>query len=163
MTIQKTASKLEESELDRLVPPGEARAIVLQHAHPLPIERIPLADASWRVLAENVIATEDHPPFAASTMDGYAVVAEDGSPWREVIGKQTAGFVLDVEVTPGTAVQIMTGAPVPPGANAVVRIENTQPSEDHVIINQDHVSTGENIRPIGFDLKKGDPILPAGT
>jgi molybdenum cofactor synthesis domain-containing protein len=163
MTTQTTISNRKERDLDRLLPPGEARAIILDHAHPLSVERISLADAGWRVLAEDVIAIEDHPPFAASTMDGYAVVAEDGSPWREVIGRQTAGHVLDVEVTPGTAVQIMTGAPVPPGANAVVRVENTQPSEDHVIINQDQVSVGENIRPIGFDLQKGDPVLPAGT
>jgi gephyrin len=163
MTNEATISKQKKSDLDRLIHPDEARAIVLQHAQPLPIERVPLAEAGWRVLAEDIVSDEDHPPFPASTMDGYAVVAEDGSPWREVIGKQTAGFVLDVEVTHGTAVQIMTGAPVPPGANAVVRVENTEPTEDHVIVKQDHVSEGENIRPIGFDLKRGERILAAGT
>jgi len=163
MTTQPVITAPKTNDLDRLLHPDEARAIVLEHAHPLPIERVTLVEAGWRVLAEDVVATEDHPPFPASTMDGYAVVAGDGSPWREVIGKQTAGFVLDVEVTHGTAVQITTGAPLPPGATAVVRVENTEPTEDHVIIKQDDVAEGENIRPIGFDLRRGERVLAAGT
>ena len=83
-----------------------------------------ILDAAWRVLAEDVRATEDHPPFPAATMDGFAVVAADVSPWREVLGVQTAGHPIAVEVTPGTAVRITTGAPVPRGADAVVRVEN---------------------------------------
>jgi gephyrin len=163
MSIDTVNTNQATTDLDRLLHPDEARAIVLAHAKPLPVERVPLADVSWRVLAEEVIAHEDHPPFPASTMDGYAVVADDGSPWREVIGNQTAGFVLDVEVTHGTAVKITTGAPVPHGATAVVRVENTDPTEDHVIIRQEHVAEGENIRPIGYDVQSGDRILPAGT
>ena len=85
-------------DLDRLLHPDEARAIVLAHVRPLPIERVSLMEAAWRVLAEDLVAGEDHPPFPAATMDGYAVVAEDESPWREVIGYQTAGHVLGVEV-----------------------------------------------------------------
>jgi len=163
MSVDTSTKNQATTDLDRLLHPDEARAIVLEHAKPLPIELVPLGDGGWRILAEDVISNEDHPPFPASTMDGYAVVAEDGSPWREVIGNQTAGFVLDVEVTHGTAVKITTGAPVPRGATAVVRVENTEPSEDHVIIQQDHVDDGENIRPIGYDLRSGDRILPAGT
>src|SRR5215204_940534 len=163
MSVDTSTKNQATSDLDRLLHPDEARAIVLEHAKPLPIELVPLGDAGWRILAEDVISNEDHPPFAASTMDGYAVVAEDGSPWREVIGNQTAGFVLDVEVTHGTAVKITTGAPVPRGATAIVRVENTEPSEDHVIIQQEHVDDGENIRPIGYDLRSGDRILHAGT
>jgi molybdenum cofactor synthesis domain-containing protein len=163
MTTQPAVTQPKTDDLNRLLHPDEALAIVLEHAHPLPIEHVALDEAAWRVIADDVIATEDHPPFPASTMDGYAVVAGDGSPWREVIGKQTAGFVLDIEVTHGTAVQITTGAPLPPGATAVVRVENTEPSEDHVIIKQDEVAEGENIRPVGFDLKKGELVLSAGT
>ena len=59
-------------------------------------------------------------------MDGYAVIAADTSPWREVIGVQTAGSMLDVEVTDGTAIRITTGAPIPIGADAVVKVENTE-------------------------------------
>lgn len=152
-----------ERELDRLRPPAEALATVLAHARPLAVERVPLTEAAWRVLAEELVATEDHPPFAAATMDGFAVVAEDASPWREVIGEQTAGYVADVEVTHGTAVRITTGAPLPRGADAVVRVEATEPAEDHVIIRQEHVAAGENVRPVGADLRRGDPLLAAGT
>jgi molybdenum cofactor synthesis domain-containing protein len=148
---------------DRLLHPDEALATVLAHTSLLASERLPLAAASWRVLADDLVAPEDHPPFPASTMDGYAVVAEDASPWREVIGEQTAGHVLDAEVTPGTAVRIMTGAPLPPGANAVVPVEATEPAEDHVIIHRTDLTPGENIRPIGSDLRRGEPILHAGT
>lgn len=150
-------------DLDRLRHPDEARSIVLAHATPLNSELIPIVEAGWRVLAEDVSATEDHPPFRASTMDGYAVVATDVSPWREIIGVQTAGSVIDVEVTDGYAVRITTGAPVPRGADAVIRVENTELAEDHVVIHQDDVAIGENIRPIGSDVRMGDLLLAAGT
>ena len=151
-----------EEELNRLRYPDEARATVLSQVRLLPAEWVDPEDAAWRVLAEDLIATEDHPPFEAATMDGYAVVAEDDSPWREVIGEQTAGLMLDVEVTPGTAVRITTGAPVPRGANAVVPIEATESADDHVVIHQPG-APGRNIRPIGADLRRGAPVLSAGT
>ena len=150
-------------DLDRMVHPDEARRIVLSRVRRLPIERVPLAEAAWRVLAEDVVATEDHPPFPAATMDGYAVVASDASPWREVLGEQMAGQVLDIEVSEGSVVRIMTGAPVPRGADAVVRVEATEPAEDHVVILQDEVTAGENIRPVGSDLRRGEVVLAAGT
>jgi molybdenum cofactor synthesis domain-containing protein len=143
--------------------PDEARAIVLQHAHLLPVEPVELDQARGRVLAETASATEDHPPFAAATMDGYAVLAEDSSPWREIIGEQTAGFVASLEVTPGVAVRITTGAPIPRGADAVIQVEHTELADDHVVIHQEVVRPGENIRPIGADLKRGQTVLPAGT
>jgi molybdenum cofactor synthesis domain-containing protein len=96
-------------------------------------------------------------------MDGYAVYSADSSPWREIIGVQTAGSMIDTEVTDGYAVRITTGAPVPNGADAVVKVENTELAEDHVIIHQEHVASGENIRPIGSDVRQGDLLLSAGT
>ena len=99
------------ADLDRMVHPDDARRIVLDRVPVLPAEEVPLARAAWRVLAQDVVSGEDMPPFDAATMDGYAVVAEDASPWREIIGDQTAGFVLPVEVTEGYAVRITTGAP----------------------------------------------------
>src|SRR5215213_1591025 len=163
MTATQSPTRGEVDDLDRLRHPDEAKAIVLRHARPLEPELVPLAEAGWRVLSEDVIATEDHPPFRAATMDGYAVVAADSSPWREVIGVQTAGNMLDAEVTDGYAVRITTGAPVPRGADAVVKVENTEPAEDHVIVHQTEVAEGENIRPVGFDLRRGDLLLSAGT
>src|SRR5262249_3501552 len=152
-----------DADLDRLVHPDEARAIVLSHSRVLPVESVALGDAAWRGLAEGVRGTGDHPPFPAGTMGGLAVVAADVSPWREVIGVQTAGNPVAVEVTPGTAVRITTGAPVPRGADAVVRVENTEPADDHVIVHQAEVAAGENIRPVGFDLRRGGLLLSAGT
>lgn len=152
-----------KTDLNRLLHPDEALATVLEFARPGATENVPLAEAGWRVLAEDVIATENHPPFPASTMDGYAVFAEDVSPWREVIGVQNAGEVLPVEVTDGYTVKIMTGAPVPNGANAVVPVENIDIVDDHVVIRQEHVTLGENIRPVGSDVRQGDLLVPAGT
>lgn len=151
------------NDLDRMIHPQEALETILAQAKPLGMERVALQEAAWRVLAEDLVAPEDHPPFAASTMDGYAVLAADHSPWREVLGVQKAGAVLDVEVSDGLAVKIMTGAPIPPGADAVVQVENTEAADDHVIIHQEDVPAGLNIRPIGVDLKRGDTILAAGT
>lgn len=159
-----TATREQTAEdLDRLHHPDEAKAMVLAQARPLPSELVPLPDAGWRVLAEDVIASENHPPFPAATMDGYAVSSADSSPWREIIGVQTAGSMIDTEVTDGYTVRITTGAPVPRGADAVVKVENTELAEDHVIIHQEHVASGENIRPIGSDVRQGDHLLAAGT
>ena len=96
-------------------------------------------------------------------MDGYAVIAADDSPWREVLAVQAAGDVSPVTITIGTAIQIMTGAPVPTGADAVVRVENTERADDHVIIKQEQVNAGENIRPTGSDVTAGSLLLTAGT
>jgi len=150
-------------ELDRMRPPQEARTIIDSKITRLPAESIPLAAAPWRILAADLMAPEDHPPFAASTMDGYAVFADDSSPWREIIGEQNAGHVIDAEVTDGYTVRIMTGAPVPRGANAVVPVEATELAEDHVVIHQEDVQPGANIRPVGSDVRKGDLVLSAGT
>jgi molybdenum cofactor synthesis domain-containing protein len=155
-------TSLDLHELDRMRPPAEARAIIDRHITRLPTESVPLAAAGGRVLADDLIAPEDHPPFAAATMDGFAVFADDHSPWREIIGDQHAGKMLDVEVTDGYAVRIMTGAPVPPGADAVVPVESTDLKEDHVVIHQEDVSPGQNIRPIGSDIRRGEVVLPAG-
>ncbi len=147
----------------RLQHPTEVRETILRFASALPFESVAIADATWRVLGKDLIAPEDHPPFPAATMDGFAVLAEDHSPWREVLGDQMAGRVEDLEVTPGTAVRITTGAPLPRGADAVVQVELTEPTEDHVIIHDENVTPGQNVRPIGVDVRKGDLLLPAGT
>ncbi len=151
------------TEFDRMRPPDEARAIVERHITRLDAELVPLAAASWRFLATDITAPEDHPPFPASTMDGFAVLAADSSPWREIIADQHAGNVVDAEVTEGYTVRIMTGAPVPRGADAVVPVEATELMDDHVVIHQEDVSPGENVRQIGSDVRKGDLILRAGT
>lgn len=148
---------------DRLLTPDEALEIILCKVQPLGTEDVPLAEAGGRVLVANLVADRDLPPFAASTMDGFAVIASDVSPWREVIGDQYAGTIEGIEITPGTSARIMTGAPLPFGADAVIRVENTELRDDHVVIHQEHVSEGENVRPIGADLRDGDVLVSAGT
>ncbi|HET7079261.1 MAG TPA: gephyrin-like molybdotransferase Glp [Chloroflexia bacterium] len=111
---------------------GEALAYILSHFAPLPPEPTPLAEADGRVLAEDVTSDIDIPPFANSAMDGYAVRAADTQgatraaprPLR-VIGNVAAGYVAGATVGPGEAVRIMTGAPLPDGADAVIRFEET--------------------------------------
>lgn len=146
-----------------MVHPDEARALIFAELHRLPVEHVPLADAAWRILRDDIVAGEDHPPFAASTMDGYAVVAEDPSPWREIVGHQTAGHVAPIEVHVGTASWVTTGAPLPPGADAVVPVEATELAEDHVIIHADHVKPGDYVRPVGVDIARGSVVLERGT
>lgn len=147
----------------RMLTPREALDIILAHVQRLPTETVMLMQAVGRVLAEPVIAPEDHPPFPAATMDGYAVIHDDTSPWREVIGEQYAGHVTDVVVTPGTAVRITTGAPLPAGADAVVPVEDVEVVDDHIVIRRDEVRPGENVRPVGVDIRRGDLVIPAGT
>jgi molybdenum cofactor synthesis domain-containing protein len=149
-------------DLERLWEPEEAQRKVRSLTKLLPVEGVSLAEAAWRYLAADAVAVEDHPPFPAATMDGYAVVAEDASPWREVIGEQMAGAVVDVTVNEGTVVRITTGAPVPPGANAVVPVEVTETADEHVIIYQEQTDAGANIRPVGSDLRRGELLLRAG-
>ncbi|MCC6315341.1 MAG: molybdopterin molybdenumtransferase MoeA, partial [Thermomicrobiales bacterium] len=150
-------------DLDRMRHPDEARRTILERATLLPAEEAPLAEAAGRVLAQDLVAEEDAPPFAAATMDGYAVVAGDPSPWREIVGRQTAGFMLGLEVSDGHAVAITTGSPMPPGADAVIPVEETEESDGHVVVHQDDVAPGTNVRPRGSDLKKGALVLAAGT
>jgi molybdenum cofactor synthesis domain-containing protein len=148
---------------ERMIHPDEARATIFRYLWRLPAERISLREASWRVLAGDLVAAEDQPPFPAATMDGYAVVADDPSPWREIIGRQSAGYVAALDVSLGTAAWITTGAPVPPGATAVVPVEATEIADEHVIIHLDGIEPGENIRPVGVDLAKGSVVLPRGS
>jgi molybdenum cofactor synthesis domain-containing protein len=141
----------------------EAVATVLGTVTPLPPVRVPFLDALELVLAEDVYADEPMPPFAASAVDGYAVIAADDSPTREVIGEQAAGRVTDVRVVPGTAVRVMTGAPIPPGADAVVMLENTVEEAGSRIRLTAAVTAGDNVRPIGQDLAAGQRVLTAGA
>ena len=150
------------SASERLLHPDEAREKIFERLRRLPAQEVALRDAPWRVLASDVVAPEDHPPFPAATMDGYAVIADDPSPWREIVGRQTAGYLEEIDVALGTAAWITTGSPVPRGATAVVPVEVTELADEHVIIHQDHVEAGANIRPVGIDLAKGASILRAG-
>jgi molybdopterin molybdotransferase len=155
----------------------EARQRVLAAFAPLSLTRVPLADALGHVLAVDVIAELNVPAFANAAMDGFAVRAIDTTPATRdravalrVIAEAAAGHECPAQVTSGTAVRIMTGAPVPPGADAVVRFEETEegfgkprrvPGEAVAI--HATVQPGENVRPVGEDVHAGETVLVAGT
>jgi molybdenum cofactor synthesis domain-containing protein len=150
------------SALDRLLEPAEATATIRAYTAILPTEHARLMDLAGRVLMEDVVSEEDQPPFPAATMDGYAVIAEDTTPERRILGDQFAGSVEAFHVERGTAAYITTGAPLPPGADAVVQIERTTQTAEGVRIGETP-RAGQNIRPIGSDLRRGDRVLAAGT
>jgi len=148
----------------------EAQAKVLEGIGVLPAERVELIDALGRVLAEDVVSDIDVAPFDNSAMDGYAVRAADlagastETPVRlRVVEHVPAGAFPTVPVGPGEAVRIMTGAPVPEGADAVVMVEKTaEESGGDVGVIFAPVSEGQNIRRKGEDVRKGETVLRAG-
>jgi len=149
----------------------EALERILSQISSLSVTRVPLPQALGLVLAEDVIAQEDIPPFANSAMDGYALLSQDsqphdGQPPRlHVTGEVAAGYVAEHAVEEGTAMRIMTGAPVPPGADSVIQVELTRtvgPNSEEVEI-LEAVTPGNNIRPAGEDMHRGQTILTHGT
>ncbi|MCE2452750.1 MAG: molybdopterin molybdotransferase MoeA [Nitrospinae bacterium] len=148
----------------------EARNSILEMIHPMGRERLGLLDCPGRVLAENVQSSRPVPPWNNSAMDGYALRAEDvlGAS-REtpktlrVIEEIQAGVMATRTLGPGEAIKIMTGAPIPDGADAVVLVEETERiSEDEVHIFL-AVRKGEAIRLAGEDVKPGETVLSHGT
>ena len=126
----------------------------------LPAEDVGLDDLLGRVLAEDVAADVDLPPFVSSAMDGFAVPAgAEGE--LEVIGESRAGHPAAVAVRPGTAVRISTGAVVPEGAAAVVPVERTSGGDGRVSV--EAVAPGANIRAAGEDVRAGEVVLRAGS
>ncbi|HET8626379.1 MAG TPA: gephyrin-like molybdotransferase Glp [Thermomicrobiales bacterium] len=163
---------------DDMLGVDEALARVLAGVAPLPAERAPLLDALGRVLAEDVVADADIPPFRNSAMDGYAARAADlAGASRErparlrVVAEGPAGYAPRGAVEAGTAIRIMTGAPLPPGADTVVRFEDTDeapgrargggaPGTVGVLVTQ---GPWVNVREAGEDIRCGATVLRAGT
>ncbi|MCU1455605.1 MAG: molybdenum cofactor synthesis domain [Acidimicrobiales bacterium] len=153
-----------------LIPLGEARGYVVERCPPRsPVAR-PIADALGCVLAAPVVAQERVPPFAGSAMDGYAVRAQDvlraraDAPVRlRVVGTLAAGGASETEVGAATALRIMTGAPIPDGADAVVIVERTAPDGDDGVLIQEAVQPGQNVRLAGSDVDVGTEVVSLGT
>jgi molybdopterin molybdotransferase len=147
-----------------LIPVEEARARILKNVKPLPAEAVTLEQALGRVLAKPLKAVRNQPPFDASAMDGYAVIAADvANPpaTLRLIGLSAAGHGFKGRLKRGDCVRIFTGAPVPKGADAVVIQENTLASGRAVTVLQT-AKPEQNIRFAGLDFRKGDLLLPAG-
>ena len=147
----------------------EASARILEHIEPLSTERLPLLDSLGRVLAESVRAPMTLPAWDNSAMDGYAVRASDidaasqERPVRlRVLETVAAGAFPTHRVSDGEAIRIMTGAPLPEGADTVVRVEDTDAGTNDVLV-RDARDARRNIRPRGEDFHEGDPVVDAGT
>ena len=138
----------------------QALSRVLDLFDPLDIEDVPIADAAGRVLAKDIIATHNQPPFAGSAMDGYAVQNADilTGATLTVIGESAAGARFDGALHAGQAVRIFTGAPVPEGADRILIQEDCTRTEDTITVS-DNIDTKLYIRPAGGDFAIGDTVL----
>jgi molybdopterin molybdotransferase len=155
---------------------ADALQLVLNEVAPLPSERVPLFEALGRVLAEPVTANDSLPPFANSSMDGYALRAADVANAStavpaelKVVADIAAGTVSNVALTKGTAARIMTGAPLPEGADAVVPVEDTnepwrdleRPLPGTILVHRS-VNHGDFVRHIGEDIQAGQEVMAPG-
>lgn len=150
----------------------EALKRILAEVTPLNTIQVPLSEALGMVLARDVVAQEDVPPFANSAMDGFAILSKDSKsregkiPRRlRVTGGVAAGYLADHALEPDTAMRITTGAPIPPGADAVIQVELTRSDgvdSDWVEILQE-IPPGNHIRGAGEDIRRGQTVLRQGT
>jgi molybdopterin molybdotransferase len=140
----------------------EAQHIIKSFAHSFGTENVLLDDALGRVIAEDVFADRDYPPFNRSAMDGYAIKAEDvknGISRFEILDTIYAGGTTKKELGSEQCYKIMTGAAVPLSANAVIRKEDAEQQDSSVSFSIDEIKTFQNIARRGEDLKKGHPVL----
>lgn len=169
MTDRSGSASFERRTADWL-PVDEARARVLAQATVLGAQRVPVSEAIGQALAEELTATATLPPWDNSAMDGYAVRAEDILGARadkpstlDMIGIARAGEPADTDVGPGQAIRIMTGAPIPRGADTVVRVEDTDAEADsgrvRIMAARDR---GRHIRGAGQDMLAGEALLAPG-
>jgi molybdopterin molybdotransferase len=164
----KTATGTIDNTRRPLLTVAQARERILQRTTVLGDEPVPIGKSRARTLAEDVHAERDVPPFTNSAMDGYAVRSRDvraasaSDPVRlEVLGEIRAGAAPPTSVRPQTALRIMTGAMLPPGSDAVVRLEDTAEAEGRVEVRA-AVQSGTSLRAAGSDLRRGELVSGAG-
>lgn len=145
-----------------MVPVEEAQRIIAAHVAPLGDELVDSLGAEGRVLAEDVLADAPLPDVPKAAVDGYALRAADGLGPRQVLAEITAGSPHDGPLGPGTAARIMTGAPLPPGADAVIMVEQTDEQAGVLRIRQP-VAPGDSIHPVGLDIVAGQLVLARGS
>lgn len=150
----------------RMLPISEAQEIILKETRQLSAEERQYDAALGCVLADDVRATESHPPFPASIKDGYAVVSSDGTGTFPIIAEIRAGSGADMSIAPGLVAYITTGSPVPAGADAVLQVEDTEPLG--VVDGMKRVRIlkasrpGQDIRKVGSDISPGQVVLAKG-
>jgi molybdopterin molybdotransferase len=145
-----------------LITIAEARELVLGVAQPLATEQVPIADARDRVLAVDLEAVGDVPPFPCSAMDGYALEPGPAGRTLTVVAESRAGLPTDAPLNPGEAIRISTGGAIPTGATAVIPQENVEAAAG-AITTRTAVKNGDHIRDRGEDMRAGTTVLRAGT
>ena len=148
-----------------MIPVESALEIVLSRARPLPAEEIDFTGAPGRILREDATADTDLPPFRRSAVDGFAVRASDTAsvPVRlQLVGSVPAGTYPEFRIGPGETASIMTGAPVPEGADAVQMVEQSSEGPEGVVL-LSSVTPGQNVAPQGAEVRRGEVVLRSGT
>ncbi|HEX3548894.1 MAG TPA: molybdopterin molybdotransferase MoeA [Candidatus Elarobacter sp.] len=150
-------------ETERLLDPAEgvARYLAATGLAPLGVERVPLAAAFGRILAAAAAADADYPADDRSTMDGFAVRSADGTATRRIVGAVRMGHPPPGPIGPGEAMRIPTGGVLPPGADAVVPIEDAVERGDQLTVAAPPAPR-DSLTPRGDDMRAGDPVLEAG-
>ena len=144
----------------KLLAVDDARAAMLAEIITLPAESVPIGHSIGRVLAEDVLAVRDQPPFAASAMDGWAMRAAETPGTLKIVGESAAGHGFEDHVGAGEAVRIFTGAALPDGCDAIVIQEDAQRIGDSVTVPR--VEAQHYVRPPGGDFKVGERLLARG-
>jgi len=147
--------------MPRPIPAAEALSRVLEAARPLPARPVPLAEAEGCILAQEIRSDRDGPPFNRAMMDGFAVRLADGGRTLPVSGEVAAGSAPEGPLVDGAPVRIMTGAPCPEGAEAVVPVEEVEEADGRVTLPPD-IRSGRHIAPRGSDRRTGDLLLSPG-
>lgn len=142
----------------------EANKIIVENSAPLQPVQLSLRQAVGKILADDVVAAADMPPFPQSSMDGYAFLFSEWESNKKLIleGEIPAGLNEKILLAPGKAVRIFTGAPVPPGADTVVMQEKAQIREGMLIIDEGAIQKGANVRPMGSEIKAHELALEKG-
>jgi molybdopterin molybdotransferase len=142
----------------------EALDLVARHCLPLAPRRVPLAEAAGLLLAEDISSDINSPPHDKAMMDGYAVRSGDRQPERQILEEIAAGAVPRLPLKPGTASRIMTGAPLPEAADAVIPVEQTELVEANTVrLQQVDPAPGQNVLPLGASMRAGDIVLRRGA
>lgn len=145
-----------------MLPIDEARRLIMERAAPLGVEEIDVLAAEGRVLAADVRSPEDVPDLPKAAMDGYALRAADGLAPRRVVAELTAGVAPGLTIGPNSAARIMTGAPMPAGADAMIPVELTEERDGELHIRR-ALSPGDYVHTPGQDIARGELVLARGS
>ncbi|RJO65789.1 MAG: molybdopterin molybdenumtransferase MoeA [Myxococcales bacterium] len=146
----------------KMIDVDQALSLVLEHAAPRAAQTVPIAQSLGCVLAEEIRADRDYPPFDRAMMDGFAARVADAGKRVKIVGELAAGAETDRKLTDGLAFEIMTGAPCPAGTQAVAPVEDVRREGDQVEL-PPALRVGNHVAPRGSECRAGATVLPAGA